>query len=79
MIGLFNPVRLVLIGSFITLLAAAFWGYGYLQYREGKREMAAEIAKARAASVEEAERIEKDVEALSDDELLDAVLNYVRP
>lgn len=69
------------IGVTISLVLAAFalvWSYGNLQYYAGQRELLADIEKTRAASVAQKEKIDAEISGLSDVELRERAIEWVR-
>lgn len=72
-------IRIYLVLTLLTAAASGVWYYGHVQYREGKKDLLAEIEKARTASIEEKEKIEDEINQLTDDELFRRALKYVQP
>ena len=70
--------RWAIIGGGAVALIATIYFYGLMQYRSGQRDLVIEIEQARAESIEEREEIADAVEDLTDDELLERALGYVR-
>lgn len=67
-------LRLALV---VVILAIPVISYN-VGVKNGKRDIVAEIEKARAASKEEKERIDEEINNLDDDELLRRALEFVR-
>lgn len=70
-----NLITAVIVAA---LMLGAAHLYGMNRYEAGQRDIIREIEQARAASVEEKERINEEIDALSDDELLDRARGWVR-
>lgn len=65
--------------AIVALLAfMALWSWGNMRYRDGQRDLLADIEKARTASIEEKAAIEAEIGGLSDEELLRRALGAVR-
>ena len=76
---MFGRIQLYLAAGVVAL--AAVWGYGKIQYEDGRSDMKRDIALAAAAAridnIEEAERLKNEVDALDNDEFLDRLSDWV--
>jgi len=73
--------KLKLYALVAILAVAGVWGWGQYNYHAGrsdmKRDIALAAAEARLANIEEVERVKDEVDALTDDEFLDALSEWV--
>jgi len=58
-------------------LSNIIYGYGVVKYKEGQRDLLADVEKARARSMEEKQEIDDEIQNLTDDELLSRALRWV--
>ena len=68
------------VAAAVYVVAIIAWGEwrAWSGYADGQRDLLASIEKARAASIEEKDKIDEEIADLSDDDLLRRALGIVR-
>lgn len=65
--------------ALLLFVIAVVFGHGHREYKRGQKDLLIKLEQARIESIERRKEIEDEVQDLSENELLNRALRFVRP